>query len=93
MKKLIIMSLAMLSFDSAMATVVATQVTCDQLKSLIHQGERFVVGKNGSTVYDLRSACGSSQVFRTANGLCQVFVAGLNPSHPACFPSNESNGG
>ncbi len=79
--------------QSASAEIVASQVTCAQLKYAVDQGENYVIGKTGK-VYSMISDCGVSYFFRTANGLCHVGKAG-SADWSVCAPQydNGNNGG
>lgn len=93
--KVILASLVLFFSAQAMSqqqAAVASRITCDQLKMLVSQGIRLVVGKDGVTVHNLNSTCGASHIFRTKDGLCNVFVSGTNPGSSQCF-SNNDNGG
>jgi hypothetical protein len=77
-KKLLVSALVLGAGQNAFSAVVASQLSCQDLRTIVAAGEREVVGKNGK-VYNLETECGSSFIFKTANGLCSVFVPGTNP--------------
>ncbi len=93
MRKLSVFLAVLALGHGASAAIVASQVSCYQLRTAIASGETQVIGKKG-IVYTMISECGTSHIFKTANGLCPVWVKPAPNAY--CEPStgdNNPNGG
>lgn len=88
MKRLFATALVLAASQSAFSAVVASQMSCHDLRAVVTAGEREVIGKNGR-VYNLTSECGSNFIFQSATGLCSVTVPGTNPD---CHQYDNGNG-
>ncbi len=88
MKKVVLFLATVTLGHGASAEIVASEVSCYQLKAAITSGETRVIGKNG-IVYHMVSECGATHIFKTANGLCPILV---KPS-PSAYCAGVSDSG
>ena len=93
MKKLFAALFIVVLGQGASAAIVASQVSCYELQKAVAAGETQVIGKKGQ-VYFMISDCGATHLFKTANGLCPIWVKPSPNSY--CEPSSSDsnpNGG